>query len=100
MHRNTIRALLVCLAVVAPSVANAETTPTTAVPVEGGLVVGQSDGTVASFKGIPFAAPPVRELRWRAPRAVVPWQGVLIADRYAPMCLQPLRAKHSVFYLG
>jgi para-nitrobenzyl esterase len=62
--------------------------------------VGLQTGELASFKGVPFAAPPVRELRWRPPQPVVPWQGDLIADRFSPMCLQPLRPKNSVFYLG
>ena len=42
------------------------------------------------FKGIPFAAPPVGELRYRPPRPVAPWNGVLRADRFASACLQPL----------
>jgi len=70
------------------------------IAVDGGIVAGVQTGELASFKGIPFAAPPVRELRWRAPQPVVSWQGELIADRFSPMCLQPLRPKNSVFYLG
>jgi len=70
------------------------------VEVEGGAVVGTRSGELASYRGIPFAAPPVRELRWKAPQPVVPRQGDLVADRYSPMCLQALRAKNSVFYLG
>jgi para-nitrobenzyl esterase len=100
MHRYIIRGLLVCTAALASSTVTAEPKPTAAVQIEGGQVAGQHDGTLAIFKGIPFAAPPVRELRWRPPQPVVPWQGVRVADRYSPMCLQPLRAKHSVFYLG
>jgi para-nitrobenzyl esterase len=73
---------------------------TSAVAVTGGTVVGVHQGSLSVFKGIPFAAPPVRELRWRAPAPVVPWQGVRIADRYSPMCLQALRPRNSVFYLG
>ena len=78
--------------------ARAQTPPR--VQIEGGSVVGVRTGTLASYKGIPFAAPPVRELRWRAPQPVVAWQGELVADRFSPMCLQPLRPKNSVFYLG
>ena len=70
------------------------------VVIEGGSVVGVRTGNLASYKGIPFAAPPVRELRWRAPQPVAAWQGDLVADRFAPMCLQPLRPKNSVFYPG
>jgi para-nitrobenzyl esterase len=100
MLRPASHLLSVCLAAYASSAAIAEPTLTASVPVEGGVVVGQHDGNISSFKGIPFAAPPVRELRWRAPQPVVPWQGVRAADRYSPMCLQPLRAKNSVFYTG
>ena len=41
-----------------------------------------------SFRGIPFAAPPVRERRWKPPQAVQPWSGVRLADRFADQCLQ------------
>ncbi|UCC89183.1 MAG: carboxylesterase family protein [Anaerolineales bacterium] len=45
------------------------------------LSLGQLEGThqegLAIFKGVPFAAPPVRERRWRPPQPVEPWQGVL-----------------------
>lgn len=49
-----------------------------------GVVVGQ----VASFKGIPFAAPPVGDLRWRPPQPARPWSGVRDAIAYGPMCMQ------------
>ena len=77
--------------------------PSSATPrvaADGGTVVGMQSGELSVFKGIPFAAPPVRGLRWKPPQPVVPWRGELIADRFSPMCLQPLRAKNSVFYLG
>jgi para-nitrobenzyl esterase len=43
---------------------------------------------VTSFKGIPFAAPPVGELRWRAPQPVQPWSGVREALRFGPRAMQ------------
>jgi para-nitrobenzyl esterase len=43
-----------------------------------------------SFKGIPYAMPPVGDLRWRAPVAPKPWKSVLIADHFAPDCMQIL----------
>ncbi len=46
-----------------------------------------ADG-VASFKGIPFAAPPMGDLRWKAPEPAKPWSGVRKADSYAPGCMQ------------
>lgn len=53
------------------------------VEVEGGKVQGyQADG-LTIYKGIPFAAPPVGDLRWKAPQPVLPWDTILIADHYA-----------------
>ena len=43
---------------------------------------------VRAFRGIPYAAPPVRDLRWRAPQPATNWQGVRQADRFAAQCMQ------------
>lgn len=43
---------------------------------------------VHAFRGLPYAAPPVRELRWRPPQPAVNWQGVRLADRFADQCMQ------------
>ena len=40
------------------------------------------------FRGIPFAAPPVGNLRWRPPQPVVPWQGVRSMQNFGPPCMQ------------
>lgn len=56
--------------------------------VTGGEVQGIVVNGIASFKGIPFAAPPVGENRWRSPQPVVPWSGVRKADAFAPACMQ------------
>jgi para-nitrobenzyl esterase len=47
------------------------------------------DGQVRSFKGIPYAAPPVGVLRWRPPQQVTAWQGTREANRFSPICPQP-----------
>jgi len=54
---------------------------------EGQLQGAVADG-VASFKGIPFAAPPVGDLRWKSPAPAKPWAGVRKADAYASGCMQ------------
>ena len=56
--------------------------------VTGGKVSGVAGNGVVSFKGIPFAAPPVGELRWKAPQPVKPWSGVKDASTYGPSCMQ------------
>jgi para-nitrobenzyl esterase len=70
------------------------------VAVEGGSISGAlAAGTEAvwTYKAIPFAAPPVGELRWRPPQQIVPWAGVRDASRFAPACLQTLRARDSFY---
>lgn len=42
-----------------------------------------ADKSVASFKGIPFAAPPIGDLRWKAPQPVKPWTGTLVCDKFS-----------------
>ena len=59
-----------------------------AVRVEGGLVEGTAEEGLTIYRGIPFAAPPVGDLRWRAPQPAAKWEGVLKADQFAPMCIQ------------
>ena len=46
-------------------------------------------GAVELYAGIPYAKPPVGDLRWREPQDPEPWDGVLTADHFAPMCMQP-----------
>ena len=60
--------------------------------VETGDVQGILDGTdLAVFKAIPYAAPPVGDLRWRAPQPAQPWEGVRLCDTFGPWPPQPTR---------
>jgi para-nitrobenzyl esterase len=61
-----------------------------------GDVSGVAAGPVESFKGIPFAAPPVGDLRWRAPEPGPSWAGVRAAAAFGPPCLQPSRIPSGV----
>ena len=53
-----------------------------------GDVAGVAADGVESFKGIPFAAPPVGDLRWCPPQPAAGWTGVRKADAYGPACMQ------------
>lgn len=60
------------------------------VRTRGGMVSGVAGGgaSVRSFKGIPYAAPPVGDLRWRAPKPAKAWKGTLKADHFGASCMQ------------
>ena len=58
------------------------------VQLTSGQVSGIESNGVQAFLGIPFAAPPVGDLRWQAPQAPIPWEGVRVSDRHAPACMQ------------
>jgi len=60
----------------------------TVVNVESGALHGTASDSVLSFKGIPYAAPPVGELRWRAPQTAAGWSGVRDASAYGHDCMQ------------
>src|SRR5215470_18049763 len=58
------------------------------IKVDGGRISGTTENGVRTFKGIPFAAPPVGDLRWKAPQPVVPWKGVRKATEFGARCMQ------------
>lgn len=61
----------------------------TIVRTESGLVAG-NPGPVRSYKGIPYAAPPVGDLRWRPPQPPKPWKSILVAKTFPANCPQPI----------
>jgi para-nitrobenzyl esterase len=68
--------------------------PATVVIDSGGLA-GAVSGGVVSYKGVPFAAPPVGELRWASPRDPPAWRQPREASVYGPACPQPMNADGS-----
>ena len=58
------------------------------VSTESGAISGVSESGLRVYKGVPFAAPPFGDLRWRPPAPVTPWTGARKADAFAPSCMQ------------
>src|SRR6478752_1002289 len=96
--RQAFGALVMTIAVAGLARVGADAAFPDQVKVEGGAVKGAVADGVLSFKGIPFAAPPVGDLRWKPPQPVVPWTGVKKADATGPRCEQTPYATTSVFY--
>lgn len=65
-----------------------------------GRIAGTADGAILSWKGIPFAAPPVKELRWRAPQDPASWTGVRQATQFGASCPQTLVTPTQLSPLG
>ena len=67
--------------------------------VEGGQIEGVVDAEgVAVYKGIPYAAPPVGDLRWKQPQPVQPWQGVRKCDKFGAASLQGGQEEGSFYW--
>ncbi|MEH3105758.1 MAG: carboxylesterase family protein [Sphingomonas fennica] len=66
----------------------------------GGSTASRSHPAPAPIWGVPYAAPPVRDLRWREPGPVQAWDGIRHADRFGPQCIQPLRDARANQYSG
>ena len=87
---NRLRITAIATAFLSLSLAQvSQALPTTRpVRVTGGRIMGSEDGALNEYFAIPFAAPPVGELRWRAPQPVVPWKGIKTTRDYSPACSQ------------
>lgn len=81
-------AFALALAVALPTGQGAAFASPLLVSTGAGPVQGLVSGRMRSFRGIPFASPPVGPLRWRAPQPVAPWTVPLQADRQAASCAQ------------
>lgn len=93
---NRLAPLLAGLALwVGPMPAVAQPAPEVTAPA--GTVRGETDGQISSFKGIPFAAPPVGDRRWRPPAPPAAWQGVRDATHYGAACIQPTPGVPNIY---
>jgi para-nitrobenzyl esterase len=109
LSRNAARGSIVSLlgafamlmASPAPAQIVATPVPGDPVSIDSGAVSGKVlPSNVKAYFGIPYAAPPLGDLRWRAPQKVEAWKGVYHADRLAPECIQVLRRHNLNHYFG
>jgi para-nitrobenzyl esterase len=83
-------AFVVCAALVFATTNDVSAAISDPVKTDAGLVSGVTLASgVRAFKGIPFGAPPVGELRWKEPQPVAKWDGVRTADQFGNVCVQP-----------
>jgi para-nitrobenzyl esterase len=94
--RVILPAIALCAAAALPAI-GADRVKTANGSVES--TVPPRDG-VRSFKGIPFAQPPVGDLRWREPQPVQDWPGVRNADTFGPTCMQRLSPNADYWFRG
>ena len=107
LRTGALGVLIVCLACLAPShshegPAMSSTSKSKSAPVvdtSAGRVQGLTAGALNVFKGIPYAAPPVGALRWKAPETMPAWSGIREATEFGPACVQP-KPKLSNIYEG
>jgi para-nitrobenzyl esterase len=97
--RNSAGALLLATALSLQSAA-AQELRREQIRTSNGVLEGvvSADGEVRSFKGIPYAAPPVGPLRWKAPQPAPSWSGVREAIDYGPRCMQARVFDDMVFH--
>lgn len=78
---------------------NAIKPATPALRITGGKIIGcvGEDSRILIYKGIPYAAPPIGDLRWKRPQAVKPWQGTLKCDKFSAMAFQRDRDMNSFY---
>ena len=62
-----------------------------------GSIQGYEEDGVFYFLGIPFAEPPIGDLRWKAPQALEKWDGILETTSFGAACMQPTNIGNSLF---
>ena len=88
--KSLIKTLFLAVVVLAATV-SVQAQPLLTTHVETGDVEGVIEDGLAVYKAIPYAAPPIGNLRWRAPQPALPWDGVRKCDKFGPMPPQPTR---------
>jgi para-nitrobenzyl esterase len=101
-ERRAVLASLCVAFAAAVGVAHGSTETLPQVRIHTGTLQGTTEASsgVVAYKGIPYAKPPVGDLRWRPPVPAPPWDGVRDAREFGHACLQPPPQPASVYYDG
>lgn len=94
--KRLIQAMAVAAALCVAAPALAQGGPVVRAPA--GSVRGEAAGEINVFRGIPYARPPVGDLRWRPPLQMARWSGVREATQFGPVCFQPPSREGSIYY--
>ncbi len=100
IHRLTVAAGLTATLAACAAMASVRSAPPTdplVVAAPAGAVRGRAEGDIRAFKGIPYAAPPVGEMRWRPPAPLAPWTGVRNAAQFGAACVQPTPGAPNIY---
>lgn len=82
------KTVVVVLFAAIPAAVRAERLRAPQAVTDSGRISGVREGELSVYKGVPFAAAPVGNLRWRPPAPLTPWSGIRRADAFAPSCMQ------------
>ncbi len=100
IHRLAVAAGLTATLAACAAMASVRSAPPTdplVVAAPAGAVRGRAEGDIRAFKGIPYAAPPVGEMRWRPPAPLAPWTGVRNAAQFGAACVQPTPGAPNIY---
>ena len=98
LRKLILRVIAIVFALTGPAGATPAGATNDTVRVEGGLISVSVVDDVRIYKGRPFAAPPVCELRWKSPQPVTAWDGVCKCDDFRPNCPQAPYSQSSLYY--
>jgi para-nitrobenzyl esterase len=102
MHSRRVRLLALAASLcVTTALASAQNpVPSRPIQIDGGKLAGvlTADQKVIAYKGIPYAAPPIEELRWRPPQPIGRWKKVLFARDFGSHCIQTGSYNDMVFH--
>ena len=97
MRSSIFGILVVAGLTTAPAILAQRFTDAPAVRIDGGSIAGVVIDGARAYRGVPYAAPPVGQLRWKPPQPVVAWSGVKSGAEVGPACPQLARAGESIF---